>query len=1493
MKLNGIARGRRRKHGLAAVDPAGQSSLAFAGCGTGIGAADPPGRKLAAIMMWILAGFPLSSRRRRRVRSRAVRRLAKWLVGAVAGLVLAGPAVATEAVSLNLKWRHQFQFAGYYAAEAQGYYAAEGLEVRIREGRAGRSSIAAVLGGDTEFGVSDSAIVLARLQGKPLVACAAVFQHSPYVIMSCRDRGIRRPVDLVGAKVMLADDQGLVQLRSMLVREGIAPGSVDLVPHSWRLDDLIEGRVDAVSAYATVEPALMRARGVEPAMLRTIDYGVDFYGDALFTTEAEIAAHPKRTDAFVRASLKGWDYALRHPEEVVELILKMDGVAERGLTRESLLAEAAAMRPFILPEVVETGHMNPGRWRRIADAFVEFGLAEAGREGGAALEGFLYEPSHPATTLWSPRLILPVAGVLLLSGLVVLWNMQIRRQVRLRTEELREEVRCRAAVERELRRSEERFRTIFSGATTGIATTTPEGRFLQANPAYCTTTGHSEEELRGIDVMTLIHPEDRAAFRARFDDLLAGRTEHFVIETRCLRKGGGCVWKRASVSALRAGEGRAAGVIAVTEDITERIETAERLRQSEERFRYVARATADAIWDWDVRTGELWWSEGMAKLFGHAAERPSEGLESWTRHIHPEDRERVTAGFHAFITGRKETWHADYRFMRKDGSPAYVLDRAFAIRDAEGRAVRAVGGLTDLTERRLAAERLKASEAQYRLLFHNNPHPMWVYESGTLRFLAVNAAAVAHYGYSEAEFLAMTIRDIRPEGQLEALDQTLAGLVPGEKLFGVWIHRRKDGTEIEVEISSDAIVFDGRSARLTLAHDVTARRRAERERQKTQEAVLAVARGVSAAAGADFFDRLTLSMVEALGADAGLVAMIDPENPGRARTLSLVTGGIVRPNIEYPLAGSPCERIVPGQTRVFARDVRKLFPENRLMAGLEVEAYVGNPLENAAGGRAGVMAVLFGRPLERTEFIASTLRIFAARATAELERRRVDERVREQAALLDKAQDAILVRDLEHRITYWNKSAERLYGWAAEEALGRSVEKLLYQDTTGFHDAMAQLRERGEWVGELQQFNKQGSGLVIEGRWTLVRDDRGVPRAVLAINTDITEKKKLEMQFLRAQRMESIGTLAGGIAHDLNNVLAPIIMAIDLLKLSVTDERGRSMLTTMAASARRGAEMVRQVLSFARGVEGRRVEVHPSHLIREIEKIALDTFPKNIQIETRAETGLWTITGDPTQLHQVLINLCVNARDAMPGGGRLVVGAQNQVLDARYAAANIDAKPGPYVALQIEDTGTGIPAPILDKIFDPFFTTKALGKGTGLGLSTSLAIVKSHDGFIRVYSEPGRGSRFQIYLPARPDGAGGATAVVQAELPRGCGETVLVVDDEDSIRQIARRTLEAFGYQVLLASDGAEALEVYSARRDEIAVVLTDMMMPVMDGAATIHALLKINPRARILAASGIAANGDVAKTAGVGARHFISKPYTADTLLKALRQILDEELKA
>jgi len=504
------------------------------------------------------------------------------------------------------------------------------------------------------------------------------------------------------------------------------------------------------------------------------------------------------------------------------------------------------------------------------------------------------------------------------------------------------------------------------------------------------------------------------------------------------------------------------------------------------------------------------------------------------------------------------------------------------------------------------------------------------------------------------------------------------------------------------------------------------------------------------------------------------------------------------------------------------------------------------------------------------------------------ELKRAQDRISEQAALLDKAQDAILVRDLEQRVVYWNRSAERLYGWTAEEAGGRPVQELIYRDPAEFLAATEATMSKGEWVGAIRQFTKDGRALAVESRWTLVRDDQGRPRSILAINTDVTERQKIEAQFLRAQRMESIGTLAGGIAHDLNNVLAPILISVELLQEEVRSEDGQAMLATVLSCAQRGADLVRQVLTFARGVEGARMEVNLSHLLRDIRQVIGETFPKNITADFAPARELWTVIGDPTQLHQVLMNLCVNARDALPQGGTLSVTTENCALDDVYAGMHADSQPGSYVVIEVADNGTGIPPEVKERIFEPFFTTKDFGKGTGLGLSTTLAIVRSHGGFINVYSEPGHGTRFKVYLPAHPD-ARAATPAADGprELPRGQGELVLVVDDEEGIREMARKTLTRFGYQVLLAAHGAEAVGLYAQQRERIAVVLTDMAMPVMDGPATIIALRAMNPAVKIIGSSGLDTQVGRADAGQPGVDHFVAKPYTAEVVLTALQKVL------
>ncbi|HEX4264108.1 MAG TPA: PAS domain S-box protein [Verrucomicrobiae bacterium] len=501
---------------------------------------------------------------------------------------------------------------------------------------------------------------------------------------------------------------------------------------------------------------------------------------------------------------------------------------------------------------------------------------------------------------------------------------------------------------------------------------------------------------------------------------------------------------------------------------------------------------------------------------------------------------------------------------------------------------------------------------------------------------------------------------------------------------------------------------------------------------------------------------------------------------------------------------------------------------------------------------------------------------------------RADEQIRSQAALLDVTQDAIFVRDFSDRILYWNDGAQRLYGWTMMEVRGKTSSELLSSATAQVSLALEAVREHGQWNGELRQKTRDGRELTIQSRWTVVNERKGAPRAILVVNTDITEKKKLEAQLLRAQRLESIGTLASGLAHDLNNVLAPILMTVSFLKEEIEDETISGMINTLETCARRGAHIVRQVLMFARGVEGLRVLIQPKHLIEEMERIGRETFPRSIHIQTQVCKQPWLITGDATQLQQVLMNLWVNARDAMPDGGTLTARVDNVTVGPEDVLSHPKAKPGPYVVISVTDTGTGIAPELMDKIFDPFFTTKPIGQGTGLGLPTVLGIVESHGGFLRVDSEIGKGTVFKVHLPAVPaEKERIGNEAESTSLPCGNGEIVLVVDDEPAIRDIASRILATHGYRPLTACEGNEALALFEQNRDRVKAIVSDLMMPRMDGPTTIRSLRKIKPDIKTIMITGLGEEGRVAEAKAAGSDLVLSKPFTADQLLTALKQLL------
>ncbi|WP_246275445.1 ATP-binding protein [Brasilonema bromeliae] len=552
-------------------------------------------------------------------------------------------------------------------------------------------------------------------------------------------------------------------------------------------------------------------------------------------------------------------------------------------------------------------------------------------------------------------------------------------------------------------------------------------------------------------------------------------------------------------------------------------------------------------------------------------------------------------------------------------------------------------------------------------------------------------------------------------------------------------------------------------------------------------------------------------------------------------------------------------------------------------------------------------------------------------------RKLAEQQVREQAVLLDMARDAIIVRDLSsHRILLWNKSAENLYGWKVEEALGKKTDEIFSNEPLPqYWEIYKNVLESGSWQGELQTITKSGKKIIVESRWTLIRDEHFQPKSILVVDTDITEKKQLEKQFLRNQRLESIGTLASGIAHDLNNVLSPILMSVPMLKASCDDERSRQVLTIVENNAKRGANLVKQVLSFARGTEGDWVKCSPStgdgkgcdypkrdshrggeagnacaelpsgsqssigwaytsdrtvlqlqHLILEMTQVVEQTFPKSIVVQTEIPSNLLPLYGDSTQIHQVLMNLCLNARDAMTNGGMLKIYAKNVFIDENFAKMHQDAQVGSYIVLTVSDTGIGIKRELLDKVFEPFFTTKEFGKGTGLGLSTVMGIIKSHGGFITVSSSVGEGTKFQVYLPAIKAAATQLTEN-QEIIPIGYGEWILVVDDEPAIREITKVSLEKNNYKAMTASDGIEAVALYAQHKDKISGAIIDIIMPEMDGVTTINTLHKMNPLLGIVAVSGLATSEQMLLNNVSDLIAFLPKPHTAQELLKTLHSVI------
>lgn len=876
------------------------------------------------------------------------------------------------------------------------------------------------------------------------------------------------------------------------------------------------------------------------------------------------------------------------------------------------------------------------------------------------------------------------------------------------------------------------------------------------------------------------------------------------------------------------------------------------VRDGSKRTRQMLESALEAVVTTDVNGRVEFWNKRAEGLFGWK-ESEAIGRDLTELVVLPAERERFSRDLRALIAsgpGPGITRRMEVKAVRRDG---VEMRTEFSPTITEAGGKREFSAfIRDITERLRAEVALRESEGRFRELFEKAGVSIMLQDAETGAILQANRRAIESYGLNSLDELQRFDFWIEPPySAADVLRVVHQAAREGAHRFE-WKNRDRLGRVFWEDVLLDRITVDGVTRVIAIAHDITERKQAEGEMRRLAERL---ARSQEIGKLGIWEVDLATGRIDC--SDQALTIFgHDRTGPKPDRNLFR---SLVHPE-DLPGHAAGVEQAVrTGQT--YLNSLRIVRPDGAVR-NIQMR---GEVVRDAAGRVTG----LSGTVIDVTELV-----------TAEAARLRTQ---RQFELLFESAVSALLMVDEAGHIRLVNRQAEEIIGRPRADLAGRTLQETLL--ASGLLPPGQPLPSPGEASRSVRLSGRRKDGSEFQGDLHVQALDTGPGGGRVVQIDDVTEQERARRNELRAQRMESIGTLAGGIAHDLNNALAPIAMGLELLRARYP--QNASLIDTMEKCTRRGAGMVKQLLTFARGSEGERRSLQPRRIIDEMAQIIRSAFPKNITLEVELAPGLWDVLGDATQLHQVLLNLCVNARDAMPDGGTLSIEARNAAVDETFASGTDGARAGNFVRWTVRDTGTGMPPDVIRRIFDPFFTTKEQGKGTGLGLSTVLGIVRSHEGFLRVDSTPGIGSAFEIYLPAATAASAAPAGEERPGAFRGNGETILVVDDEDTVREISRTVLTGLNFNVLLAGDGTEALIQVADHPGDIRLVITDYDMPHMNGQMLVPALRRMIPDARIVLASGTLDEQKTAALAVEGVDAILDKPFSQAKLVEALRQAL------
>ncbi|MCF8033422.1 MAG: PAS domain S-box protein [Desulfarculaceae bacterium] len=1023
-------------------------------------------------------------------------------------------------------------------------------------------------------------------------------------------------------------------------------------------------------------------------------------------------------------------------------------------------------------------------------------------------------------------------------------------------------------IEKALKVSEEKFRLNFDHSSIGMIMTGIDGTLLNVNDHFCQMLGYTYEELTGLNFNNITHPDDRETSSKTVEQLLSGKVISAQFEKRYLHKNGETIWCSISTKLLKDNQNDIHHFITTAQNITEKKRLEEELFRSQKDLQKSQRMAKLGSWRLDVETNEVYWTEELYRMYGFDPNLPPPPYTEHMKLFTPESWELLSTSLAKTVeTG--VPYELELEMVKPDGSNGWMWVLGEAIKDENGKTVELWGAARDITEGYLANQALKESEAMLANMASQVPGMLYQF-----RVAPDGTSSVPYSSQGIKDIFGCSPEDVRDDFApifmaihsedraeiLRTIDESVKHMsqwmceyrvqIPGEPIK--WVY----GNSIPEKRADGSIVWSGYNV------DITERKQAEEQRQEALDLLNNLARLVP---GVIYQYRLYPDGRSAFPYSSPGMYDIYEVTPEEVREDASVVFGRIHPEDHDRVAEAIFESARTLKT--FYCELRVILPEK----GICWRWSQAHPERTEDGG-----TLWHGIILDITE-----------RKQAEQALRQSEEQYR---LLVNTAQDAIYII-ADGKLVFVNPQVERVTGLSAKELADTDFRDLIHPDDLEMALNSYQRRLAGESVPDnypIRVVSKDGRIRWIQA--SAVRLSwKGRP-AILYIARDITEQKNLESQLRQAQKMEAIGTLAGGIAHDFNNILAAIMGYAELAHDdALSGEVNVRDIDRITAAAERAKKLVQQILTYSRNIETQKEPMDLNQEVHRSLELLQHTIPKMISIKTQLAPDLGMVEADSSQISQVLLNLANNALQAMPNSGEVTITTKNLSVIDRTCVTCGENFSGDWVLLTISDTGPGIDPQNLPKIFDPFFTTKEVGQGTGLGLSMVHGVVKSHKGHIECDSQLGRGTTFKIYFPLHQSMKITESKVVKPHSVPGGNENVLLVDDEEALRQVGERILTKTGYQVQTASSGEEALEIYEINGERVNVVIMDLGMPGMGGHKALKSILEINPEARIIIASGYAADDQVKAALESGATDYVAKPFKQAELLATVRSVLDK----